>query len=51
MDEDRNAKKENKARGFFSRFIEKIDEKMAKKAKSEPCSCKSSDKEKNSCCS
>lgn len=50
MDKDRNAKKEHRTRGFFSRFIEKIDKKMEEKAKS-TCSCKPSDKEKNSCCS
>lgn len=50
MDKELNSKKENKAKRFFSRLAEKIDDKMKEKAKKGACSCKPKDGN-NSCCS
>ena len=44
-------RKINKVKQFFTRLFEQLDKKMEEKAKSQPCCCKPSDKEKNSCCS
>lgn len=49
MDKEVNTKKGNKAKGFFTRLIEKIDKKMEEKAKKNPCSCSPKDRN-NSCC-
>jgi len=50
MEKDTKAKKENKIKGLFVRFIEKIDRKMQEQAKDRPCSCSSKKKGDNSCC-
>lgn len=39
MDKELNSKKENKAKVFFNRLVEKIDKKMKEKTKKSPCSC------------
>lgn len=44
-------KKNGKIKTFLRGLFEKLDKKMEEKAKSKPCCCKPSDKEKNSCCS
>lgn len=44
-------KNQTKKKYFFAGLFEKLDKEMEKKAKSQPCCCKPSDKEKNSCCS
>jgi len=51
MDKDTNVKKENKKKGFFARFVEKIDKKMEEKAKNTRCSCKTDKDQDKSCCS
>lgn len=50
MAKDATTKKENKTKGFFSRFVEKIDRKMEEKAKKSPCSCSSKKNGDNPCC-
>lgn len=42
--------KENKKKGFFARFIEKLDKKMEEKAKKGSCCCGSGKKD-DPCCS
>jgi len=46
-------KNTGKVRQLFSRLFAKLDKKMEEKAKSQPCCCKPTgkDKGKNSCCS
>lgn len=51
MKENNKAKKTAKLKTLFKRLVEKLDDKMAEKAKSGACCCSPSDKEKNSCCS
>ncbi len=48
---DNTGNKKGKVRTFFKGLFEKMDKKMEEKAKSKPCCCGPSDKEKNSCCS
>jgi len=43
--------KKKTKKGFFSRMFEKLDKKIEKKAKSQLCCCKPSDKGGSSCCS
>lgn len=50
MDKELNPKKENKRKGFFARFVEKIDKKMEEKTRKSPCSYSPKDGNK-SCCS
>lgn len=50
MENNSNKAKENKKKSFFARLFDRLDKKMEKKAKSQPC-CKPSDKGGNSCCS
>ena len=45
-----NKSEVKKKKGFFSRLIEKLDQKMEEKAKAASCCCKSNKKDK-SCCS
>lgn len=51
MDKGRFAKKETKIKGFFTRFIEKVDKKMEEKAKNSKCCSGSEENGDNSCCS
>lgn len=49
MENEKQGKKENR-KGFFSRIIDKLDKRLAEKAKRSSC-CNSSDKDKGkSCC-
>ncbi len=48
---DKQEKKVNKVKGFFKGIFDKLDKKIEEKAKSSPCCCKPSGKDKNSCCS
>ena len=48
---DNTGNKKSKVKTFFKGMLEKMDKKMKEKAKSKPCCCGPSDKEKNSCCS
>ncbi len=50
MGENNEKKKSGKVRSFFKGLVDQLDKKMAEKAKSGPCCCKSSGKDKNSCC-
>jgi hypothetical protein len=51
MTEKADNKKEAKKKSFFAGLLEKLDKKMAEKAKSQPCCCKPVDKKGDSCCS
>ena len=51
MRENNGNKKDGKVKTFFRRLLKELDRKMEEKAKTKPCCCNPSDKEKNSCCS
>lgn len=50
MDEELKPTKESKKKKFFSRLVEKIERKMAEKAKASPRCCSSGDNQDNACC-
>jgi hypothetical protein len=51
MEDKAHNEKEIKKKGFFKKFFDKLDKKMADKANFSPCCCKPKDKDNKSCCS